>query len=346
MGKHKVSIIVPVYNVEKYLVRCLESLINQTLKEIEIILVDDGSTDGSPKICDEYAEKDSRIVVVHKQNEGLGMARNSGLALAQGEYVVFVDSDDFVVTNAYEEMYEVIKSNKADMLMAGYYQFDTEKDLSREIKIFSEKKVIENDDAKKMSYQMVGSAPSEVTDEKIGMSVWKNMYSRAFLQRHQIVFCSEREFVSEDAIFHLVAVPKMKKIVVVNKSYYYYCKNAGPSLSSTFRESKFSEYKKLYQKEHNLLEVANLLTEGRVYIARMFLGNVRAHIKQLSCYKAYSWRKKKEIMKTIINDELLNDILNWYPYEQNPKGQRIFSRVLKRKRLKIALILARLQSMR
>ena len=95
--KPKVSIIVPVYNVEKYLDRCMESLLNQTLKDIEIILVDDGSPDNCPQICDEYAKKDSRVKVVHKVNAGLGYARNSGLDVASGEYVAFVDSDDYVL---------------------------------------------------------------------------------------------------------------------------------------------------------------------------------------------------------------------------------------------------------
>lgn len=102
MSNVKVSIIVPIYNVEKYLDRCMQSLLNQTLKEIEIVLVDDGSPDNCPKMCDEYAKKDSRVKVVHKQNAGLGYARNSGLENATGEYVAFVDSDDYVDINAYE----------------------------------------------------------------------------------------------------------------------------------------------------------------------------------------------------------------------------------------------------
>lgn len=96
----KVSIVVPIYNVEKYLHRCVNSLIRQTLKDIEIILVDDGSPDNCPKICDEYKNKDIRVKVIHKKNAGLGLARNSGLDEAKGEYVVFVDSDDFIEESA------------------------------------------------------------------------------------------------------------------------------------------------------------------------------------------------------------------------------------------------------
>ena len=96
MERPKVSIIVPIYNVERFLDRCMDSLLNQTLKDIEIIMVDDGSPDNCPQMCDEYAKNDSRVKVIHKKNAGLGMARNSGLEIATGEYVAFVDSDDYV----------------------------------------------------------------------------------------------------------------------------------------------------------------------------------------------------------------------------------------------------------
>ena len=102
MNNPKISIIVPVYNVETYLQCCVDSLLHQTLKEIEIILVDDGSPDNSPAMCDEFAKHDDRVKVIHKKNEGQGYARNSGLEIAAGEYIAFVDSDDYVELNAYE----------------------------------------------------------------------------------------------------------------------------------------------------------------------------------------------------------------------------------------------------
>ena len=109
MSKPKVSVIVPIYNVEKYLDRCMQSVLNQTLKDIEIIMVDDGSPDNCPSMCDEYARKDNRIKVIHKKNGGLGFARNSGLEIATGEYVAFIDSDDFIDTSMYETLYNTAK---------------------------------------------------------------------------------------------------------------------------------------------------------------------------------------------------------------------------------------------
>lgn len=114
MGKSKLSIIVPVYNVEKYLKQCIESILNQTYKNLEIILVDDGSKDSSGKIVDDYAIKDRRVIPVHKENGGISSARNTGLAYVTGEYLTFVDSDDWLDLDMYEKMIEAIEKYSAD----------------------------------------------------------------------------------------------------------------------------------------------------------------------------------------------------------------------------------------
>lgn len=110
-----ISVIVPIYNVEKYLARCVDSIVNQTYKNLEIILVDDGSPDRCPKMCDDYAEKDSRIKVVHKKNGGLSDARNAGMAVATGEYISFIDSDDYVSDDFFECLLDVMNKENSDI---------------------------------------------------------------------------------------------------------------------------------------------------------------------------------------------------------------------------------------
>ena len=119
--KPKVSVIIPVYNTEAYLKRCLDSVINQTLKDIEVIAIDDGSLDNSGKILDKYAQKDSRIRVVHQENSGVGGAYNAGLVLAQGEYVAFLDSDDWIDPTLYADYYIKAKETDADVVSAWGY---------------------------------------------------------------------------------------------------------------------------------------------------------------------------------------------------------------------------------
>ena len=121
-----VSIIVPVYNVEKYLCKCLDSIINQTYQNLEIILVDDESKDTSGQICDEYASKDSRIIVIHKENGGVSSARNRGLDIAKGNWVLFVDADDIIPLDALSFYFEVISTNDVDMVLGGYVECDEE----------------------------------------------------------------------------------------------------------------------------------------------------------------------------------------------------------------------------
>ena len=127
----KVSIIIPIYNVEPYLDQCVQSVLTQTLKEIEVILVDDESPDRCPAMCDEYAKQDSRIKVIHKKNGGLGFARNSGLDIATGEYVSFIDSDDFIASNMMEELYSTAVLYGADEVRSGVIFYEGGKKTPR-----------------------------------------------------------------------------------------------------------------------------------------------------------------------------------------------------------------------
>lgn len=120
----KVSIVIPIYNVEPYLNKCIESIVNQTYKDLEIILVDDGSTDNSPSICDAWEEKDKRVTVIHKENGGLSSARNTGLKVATGNYIMFEDSDDWVELNIVEKCVERIEKDQSDLVIFGYKKVD------------------------------------------------------------------------------------------------------------------------------------------------------------------------------------------------------------------------------
>lgn len=115
-----ISVIIPIYNVEEYLEKCVNSVLNQTYSDLEIILVDDGSTDNSGKICDELKNKDNRIIVIHQENQGLSAARNAGIAKALGEYIAFVDSDDYIMEDMYETLYKNLEKTDADISICKY----------------------------------------------------------------------------------------------------------------------------------------------------------------------------------------------------------------------------------
>lgn len=129
MQNLKFSVIVSIFNIEKYLKRCLDSITNQTYKNLEIILIDDGSTDSSPLICEEYSKTDIRIKVVHKKNEGLGFARNTGLEMASGDYIAFIDGDDFVSIDLFKECENILTDYLPDIIDFDYQSFKDEKIL-------------------------------------------------------------------------------------------------------------------------------------------------------------------------------------------------------------------------
>lgn len=278
-NRPKISIIVPVYKVEKYLDRCLQSLINQTIKDIEIILVDDGSPDNCPQLCDNYAAIDKRVRVVHKTNAGLGLARNSGLDIATGDFVAFVDSDDFVDLKMYETLYQTAIKDNLDTCYCGFQFYYEDGTTRKKIEITSYKTFIGHHEANGLLLDMIGPKPSYPSDVKYMMSVWKALYSRRLLEEEQLRFCSERQFVSEDIIFHIDYLTKAKRIGFLPHHFYYYCYN-GSSLSNTYTKEKFERNKLLLTEvNHRLSKVLNLSDyQDRYY--RMSFFYLRASIQQ------------------------------------------------------------------
>lgn len=229
----KVSIVVPVYRVECYLERCTQSLVNQTLKEIEIILVDDGSPDKCPQMCDEYAKKDYRVKVIHKQNAGLGMACNSGIEVAIGDYIAFCDSDDYVDVKMYETMYKAALEHHADVVFTGIQTVDENevvRPMSKPVQkaVLSQRKQIEA-----YLLDMVASKPSATNDRDIQMSAKVVLYKREMIEKYHLRFESERVFISEDLIWHIDVLAHASCVCLLPETFYYYYYNT-TSLSKKF----------------------------------------------------------------------------------------------------------------
>lgn len=278
MENELISIIVPVYNVSRYIDRCMTSLLDQTYKHIEIIMVDDGSPDNCGTKCDQYAAKDSRVRVIHKENQGLGMARNSGLDIAHGKYAAFIDSDDYTDVRMIERLYRRLQCEKADTCFCRY--FDRTSDgrnlLARES---YRKNRYEEDEVKELLLGMIGSLPEAEGDVEIGMSVWKGIYSMDIIKNYGIRFPSEREYISEDIIFHMQYLIKAHCVAIEETPNYYYCDN-GTSLTKSYKNDRFKMEKILMKKE---IQELNQIFEPEVYRQRLykaFLGRVRRCIAQ------------------------------------------------------------------
>lgn len=202
----KLSVIIPIYNVEKYLRRCIDSVLKQTYLNLEVILVNDGSTDGCAKICDEYKEKDDRVSVIHKNNGGLSEARNFGLKLVTGEIVTYLDSDDYVDTNMYEKMIKVMEDKGADIVICGTY-IDYE-DGSTKIKSEKNEKSFNTEEA----LIELNSFSS------FDMSVCNKIYKKEIIKN--IDFPVGKK--SEDYFVMYQYFARAKKVVVINEAKYHY----------------------------------------------------------------------------------------------------------------------------
>jgi glycosyltransferase involved in cell wall biosynthesis len=218
----KVSIIIPVYNTEQYLSHCLDCILNQSFSDFELLLVDDGSTDESGKICDAYAEKDNRIRVFHKENGGVSSARNLGIDNANGDWMCFVDSDDELIPNGLQVMVDGI-SDEISMVMGGYHVYDNEGSLIYSIKVNNSCLINPERAAKEML------APS---DYRYQGYIWGKLLRRSEAIQHKIRF-SEEVFFNEDRLFLTRFICAMEKRVYYNtKSVYVYYERSRSAMMS------------------------------------------------------------------------------------------------------------------
>jgi len=249
----KVSIIIPVYNVGEFLGECLDSVINQTLHDIEIICINDGSTDNSLDILNKYAENDTRINIITKKNEGQGIARNIGIDKAQGEYIGFVDPDDWIDLNMYEEMYNAAVRNDANVVLCNNYTI-------KEGKIELWKKnftyTLEKDKVIK-PYSMVNYMDyrDRANILRIEHAPWRKLYKTSFLKENDIKFAPYKK--AEDQPF-AIDVNLSSPVFYINKPLYYYrirkesCTRALPTLGKEIADAAASIVKKNHME--NLLK--------------------------------------------------------------------------------------------
>ena len=222
MNEPILSVIVPVYKTEKYIDACLRSILDQNLKDIEVILVDDASPDGCPAICDDYARGDDRVKVVHKPNQGLGYARNSGFDVARGRYVTFIDSDDEIHPEAYEKAVGLMESTGADQVRFGCMRF-TDSGLESATHYDAEPKTFEGkEQMRRLALCIFGTVDASDQEYDLGGSSCMAIYKRDIILRNGIRFESEREFISEDYLFSFYYYLASSKVIWLDRTYYRY----------------------------------------------------------------------------------------------------------------------------
>lgn len=264
----KISILVPIYNVEKYLEQCLDSLLNQTLDDIEIICINDGSTDKSCEILSRFEKKDLRIKVITKANSGYGDSMNIALNCAVGEYIGIVESDDFVDEKMYEDLYNLAIKNNAQIVKSDYYYYTTENNQSRKagkISSYRTNKVINARKYKKLL--------------KMQPTIWNAIYKRDFLIQNDIEFLRTPGASYQDTSFSFKTLACATRVVLTDKAYLYYRQDN--AFSSVHQQDKVFHICKEYDE---ITEFLNKNPEIKSF------ANTYKLIKQ---YRAYVWNAKR-----------------------------------------------------
>lgn len=276
--ENKISVIVPVYNVEAYLHRCVDSIINQTYQNIEIILVNDGSPDKSGKICDEYATKDRRIIVIHKINEGSSCARNAGLDIATGDYISFVDSDDYINVSMLEKMLANILKFDLDVI-------EIPPKFSYDNKIFDDKLIIENP-----------ISASKRIIENVTFAVWRRVFKKSIIEGMRFI----PGIIHQDVFYTMDMLKKITRYGFLNSELYYY-----NSDSDSIIRSKYSLHKitiAIRATEYiieNIIDHPDLKTPLKNYIANYYTDHFFLLSRNIYIDPERHFRKKikKEMLK-------------------------------------------------
>lgn len=330
----QVSIIVPVYNVEKYLQQCIESLVNQSYQNVEILLIDDGSKDTGGQVCDYFAKKYKKISTFHKTNSGLGLTRNYGLERIHGDYVTFVDSDDYLHQDAIQRLVDGLDNGKNDTVIGGFTKITDEgKEIYTET---YPEEVIDNDQVYSHLFnRMLGSSPDN--HDSIKPSVWNTLYSVRLIKAHNLRFVSERELISEDIVWDSDYYRFSKSVKVVTSSSYYYRYNP-TSLSQTYKPDRFARSIKFYEYMIDRMSKTEIAEDAWLRQTKNLFIAVR------TCFSQGTDRSFNEIYQSIAeicNDTILQNAIAKYPVKRLDIKQRAFLMMIKNKWVGILATLAK-----
>lgn len=302
----KVSVILPIYNVEEFLPKSIESVMNQTYRNLEIVLVDDGSTDSCPKICDDYAQKDKRIKVIHKKNGGLSSARNAGINMTSGEFIYFLDSDDYIETNLVEMCVAVIQATMCDVVVFNHVIESESKEEIGTIH-FSQQHIITDTIDKKMKY-----ISNILLKYQVGWNAWNRFYKADIIKDNKLYYPDNNVIFAEDQAFALLIALYQKKMVVIDNVLYHYLQR-GTSIMGKNKKPPLSKFVKLCLDYENYVETLNETTVQcfEKYKVKIFL---RLIINELK----YSSNDFNDAVKRIIDlpDNEKEQVLTWLRKEK------------------------------
>lgn len=286
-----VSIIVPVYNSEKYVERAVSSILNQSEKDIQVILVNDGSEDASCKVCDKIASMDNRVMVIHQENRGISAARNTGLKFAVGEYIGFCDNDDEYLENLVEDNYALAKKYDADIVRYCRRRIVTKDGRIIRDSVMDEFPFLVIEKSQFPEYE------SEITNT--GNGIWTGLYKRSFIQAYQIQFDEFIRYGHEDTMFNLKAYQSFHTMVLNPKVYYVWKNRMEHSTTGKFNMNYIESMKKCLNEEIKLAKIYGLIScqNGKYHsrLAKTYIYSIYDYL--ILAKDKLKWREKRAVLK-------------------------------------------------
>lgn len=333
MNKGLISVVLPIYNVEHYLNTSIESVVNQSYRNLEIILVDDGSTDSSPEICENWKNKDSRIKVIHKQNAGLGYARNTGIENATGEYICFFDSDDFIDADTIKISFETANKYNADIVLFGYRSVDSKGNVIEE-HIPTPSRNVYSGTCVQDYFLPNLIAPNLKTGENfhVLMSMCTGLFSAKLILSTGWRNESERKIISEDVYSLLKLYKYVNTVAVIPKAFYNYRVNEN-SLTHVFRPDRYEKIRVFHQACMKICDQNQYSEEVKERLGYSYFSFVIAALKIIVHSDIAQNVKRQEFLK-IVKDPYLHRILERTETLHESFGRKILIKLICRKQYK------------
>ena len=323
-----VSVVLPIFNVENYLDRCIRSVVNQTYQNLEIILVDDGSTDSCPWICEKWALKDSRILVIHKKNEGLGLARNTGIDVASGKYICFFDSDDYIAQDTIEKCCHCLMRDQSDAVCFGYKRIGRDgKEADVAVIRMMKETYIGSEVIDEFLPELI--APQGEKRNRFYMSAWSSMFSLEMLRKVAWNFASERDIIAEDIYSLLNFYRHVTCVTVIPEALYYYCEN-DHSITKKYRKDRYEKIRIFYLESLRLAEKLQYNIKIRERLSIPYFSFTISAMKQEVLVNQNKRLAFKNIKK-IIDDDLLQHTLRNTPSTLFSRSWKIFFRAVRQR---------------
>ncbi|CBK75194.1 Glycosyltransferases involved in cell wall biogenesis [Butyrivibrio fibrisolvens 16/4] len=315
MSEVRFSLIVPIYNVKPFLDRCMDSLLSQQRDDYEIILVDDGSTDGCAEMADAYAAKYSFVSCVHKENGGLSSARNKGLEFAKGEYVFFIDSDDWIDENALSVLAESVQHERPDVVKFDYTRMPAGEKISSCVNdgLYGKEEILD----------FLLPKALEKTGEFI-FSAWSYIYRRDFLEKNSLIFISERLIGSEDYQFNANVFLHANSIMVISEALYYYDYREG-SLTARYRPKLIGQYQTLQEELIRTCEAAGMLDRYKSILMKAYVWRCFSTCipNEITITEEHSFWVGYINCKKMFSSKMFREAINSVDYSQEPPKIRV-----------------------